>query len=153
MHKNATKCNETLRKWCKNKHKASKIIDTFETYQRASTFGSLVLSPTGSRNLGFTTEGRLAAVLIITFSWGFQLGGYIYKTPTSTPHHQQVFWRRCQRERRFLQGESLASNLLLCYCFALFYFCLHRFIKNTKKISSFIVVFTCLLLALLEWVL
>jgi hypothetical protein len=37
----------------------------------------LVLSPTGSINLGITTEGRLAAVLIITFSWGFQLGGYI----------------------------------------------------------------------------
>jgi hypothetical protein len=33
MHKNATKCNETLRKWFKNKHGASKIIDTFETYQ------------------------------------------------------------------------------------------------------------------------
>jgi hypothetical protein len=33
MDKNATKCNETLRKWCKNKHGASKIIDTFETYQ------------------------------------------------------------------------------------------------------------------------
>jgi histone deacetylase 1/2 len=32
MHKNATKCNETLYKWCKNKHGASKIIDTFETY-------------------------------------------------------------------------------------------------------------------------
>jgi hypothetical protein len=32
MHKNATKCNETLSKWCKNKHGASKIIDTFETY-------------------------------------------------------------------------------------------------------------------------
>jgi hypothetical protein len=29
----------------------------------------LVLSPTGSINLDFTTEGRLAAVLIITFSW------------------------------------------------------------------------------------
>jgi hypothetical protein len=28
MHKNATKCNETLSKWCKNKHGASKIIDT-----------------------------------------------------------------------------------------------------------------------------
>jgi hypothetical protein len=39
-------------------------------------------------NLGFTTEGRLSAVLIITFSWGFQLGDYIYKTPTSIPHHQ-----------------------------------------------------------------
>jgi hypothetical protein len=36
MHKNTTKCNETLSKWCKNKHGASKIIDTFE-YQRASS--------------------------------------------------------------------------------------------------------------------
>jgi hypothetical protein len=35
MHKNVTKCNETLSKWCKNKHGASKIIDKFETYQGA----------------------------------------------------------------------------------------------------------------------
>jgi hypothetical protein len=34
MYKNTTKCNETLSKWCKNKHGASKIIDTLETYQR-----------------------------------------------------------------------------------------------------------------------
>jgi hypothetical protein len=34
MHKNTTKFNETLSKWCKNKHGALKIIDTFETYQR-----------------------------------------------------------------------------------------------------------------------
>jgi hypothetical protein len=34
MHKNATKCNKTLRKWYKNKHGALKIIDTFEMYQR-----------------------------------------------------------------------------------------------------------------------
>jgi hypothetical protein len=33
MHKSATKCNETVDKWCKNKHGASKIIDTLETYQ------------------------------------------------------------------------------------------------------------------------
>jgi hypothetical protein len=33
MHKNATKCNETLSKWCKNKHGASKIMVTLETYQ------------------------------------------------------------------------------------------------------------------------
>jgi hypothetical protein len=34
------KCNETLSKWCKNKHGASKIMDTFETYQdtRFSTY-------------------------------------------------------------------------------------------------------------------
>jgi hypothetical protein len=36
MHKSATKCNETIGKWCKNKHGASKIIDTFETYQTTS---------------------------------------------------------------------------------------------------------------------
>jgi hypothetical protein len=29
------KCNETLSKWCKNKHGASKIMDTLETYQTA----------------------------------------------------------------------------------------------------------------------
>jgi hypothetical protein len=34
MYKNATKCNETIGKWCKNKHRASKIIDTFETYHQ-----------------------------------------------------------------------------------------------------------------------
>jgi hypothetical protein len=28
------KCNKTQSKWCINKHGASKIIDTFETYQR-----------------------------------------------------------------------------------------------------------------------
>jgi hypothetical protein len=32
MLKNATKCNKTLNKWCKNKHGASKIMDTFQTY-------------------------------------------------------------------------------------------------------------------------
>jgi hypothetical protein len=36
MHKNAMKCNETLSKWGKNKHGASKIIDTLETYQGAT---------------------------------------------------------------------------------------------------------------------
>jgi hypothetical protein len=40
MHKNATKCNKTQSKWCKNKHGASKIIDTFETYQGAEEIGS-----------------------------------------------------------------------------------------------------------------
>jgi hypothetical protein len=35
MHKNVMKCNKTQSKWCINKHGASKIIDTFETYQFA----------------------------------------------------------------------------------------------------------------------
>jgi hypothetical protein len=61
------------------------------------------------------------------------------EAPTTTTRQQnakQFFWRFCRGERRFVQGESLASNLLLCYCFSLLYFCLHRFIKNTKKFSS-----------------
>jgi hypothetical protein len=36
MHKSVTKCNETIDKWYKNKHEASKIIDTFETYHSTS---------------------------------------------------------------------------------------------------------------------
>jgi hypothetical protein len=36
MHKSATKCNETIGKWCKNKDGKSKIIDTLETYHLTS---------------------------------------------------------------------------------------------------------------------
>jgi hypothetical protein len=80
----------------------------------------------------FHTEGRRVAVLI-TPSLGVSNWAVIYKTPTSTLHHQQVFWRRCWGERRYLQGESLTSNLVLCYCFASFYFCLHLVMKNKKN--------------------
>jgi hypothetical protein len=78
-------------------------------------------------------------VLIIPSSWGSQLGGQLHAI-------KQYFWSRCRGERGFLQGESLASNLLLCYCFALFYFCLHLFIENTKKLVPLIVGFSLLLL-------
>jgi hypothetical protein len=78
-------------------------------------------------NLGFTSEGRLATVLIIPSSWGSQRAVHT--------RHQAVFWRCCRGGRRLLQGESRTHNLLLCFYFALFYFCLHHFIKNTKKIS------------------
>jgi hypothetical protein len=54
MHKSATKCNETLGKWCKNKHGASKIIDTFETYQ--SSFRILNLLQASLKSL-MTVEG------------------------------------------------------------------------------------------------
>jgi hypothetical protein len=104
----------------------------------------LVLSPTGSINHGFTTEGKLADVLIITFSWGFPTSFLV-----STTHQRksnQAFWRHCRGERKFLQGESLTSNLLLCYCFALFYFYLHRFMKDTKKLVPLIVGILLLLL-------
>jgi hypothetical protein len=71
---------------------------------------------------------------------------------------QQVFW--CQlrtsetaiklsgavaREKEdFCTGERITSNLLLCYFFALFYFFLHHFIKNTKKLVPISSCFLCL---------
>jgi hypothetical protein len=58
MHKSATKYNETLGKWCKNKHGASKIIDTFEAYHPSSCsledlevyWGYLELSSSSKKN-------------------------------------------------------------------------------------------------------
>jgi hypothetical protein len=46
-------------------------------------------SPTGSINLGFTTEGKLAVVLIITFSWGF-LTSFLVST-THQRNNNQAF--------------------------------------------------------------
>jgi hypothetical protein len=45
-------------------------------------------------NLGFTTEGRLATVLIIPSSWSSQRA--------VLTHHQPVFWCRCRGGRRLL---------------------------------------------------
>jgi hypothetical protein len=81
-----------------------------------------------------TLVSQLMEDLLLCSSYlllGFPTG----RSSISTPHHQQVFWRRCRGGRRLLQGESRTHNLLLYFCFALFYFCLYRFIKNTKKIS------------------
>jgi hypothetical protein len=87
----------------------------------------------------FHTEGRLADVLIIPSSWGSQLGGHLHAI-------KQFFWRRYQGKRGFLQGESLASNLLLCYCFALFTFACICLSKIQKKIVPLIVGIPLLLL-------
>jgi hypothetical protein len=55
----------------------------------------------------------------------------------SSTANQAFFWRHCQGERGFLQGESLASNILLCYYFAYFLYFIFACIflsKNTKKL-------------------
>jgi hypothetical protein len=62
MHKSVTKCNETLIKWCKNKHGASKIIDTFETYQRR-----LVSRPRGRQALR-DASGTRSAMKTMTYN-------------------------------------------------------------------------------------
>jgi hypothetical protein len=80
---------------------------------------------------------------------------------SSTPRHQQVFWHRCRglNKKNFprqlrasktpskfsgvITGEKKTSargvsqaHSLLCFSFALLYFYLHHFIKNTKKLVS-----------------
>jgi hypothetical protein len=46
------KCNKTLSKWCKNKHGASKIADTLETYQRSPWPKSIAPEATETRAPG-----------------------------------------------------------------------------------------------------
>jgi hypothetical protein len=90
--------------------------------------------------LGFIIEGKLVVVLIKP-SLGVSNWPVIYiinYTPTvfwhhSTPRHQQVFWRHCRGKRRLLQGEFRTHILYFVLSFALIYFYLLRFIKNTKK--------------------
>jgi hypothetical protein len=87
-------------------------------------------------NLGFLLRERLATVLIRPSSWGSQLGGY---------PHQAVFLAPLLGRKKTSARGVLHAHPLLCFSFALLYFCLHLFIKNTKKLVSFIVV-TLLLL-------
>jgi hypothetical protein len=84
-------------------------------------------------NLGFLLREKLAAVLIIPYSWGSQLDGdYIINTVP----HQDFFWHRCRGKRRLLEGKFCTHILYFVLSFALLYFYLYRFIKNTKKLVS-----------------
>jgi hypothetical protein len=67
--------------------------------------------------------------------------------------HQANFLTPLPGKKKTSAREVLHTYPLLCFSFALLNFCLHRFYQKHKKLVSFIVVFTCLLLALLEWVL
>jgi hypothetical protein len=64
MHKSASKCNETLGKWCKNKHGASKIMDTFETYQQAAP--EIVPTPPTAPEAPAPTRGASASAEVVT---------------------------------------------------------------------------------------
>jgi hypothetical protein len=105
----------------------------------------------------FLTEGELAAIFIKpslgVSNWPVILHHQQTQSNSlapSIPHHQQVFWRRCRGKRRLLQGEFHTHILYFVLSFTLLYFYLHCFIKNLKKLVSFIVAFIYLLLVLLE---
>jgi hypothetical protein len=84
-------------------------------------------------NLGFLLRKNLVAVLIIPSSWGSQLDGEKPSTPCRT---KTLFWHRSRGKRRLLQGDFRTHILYFVLSFALLYFCLHRFIKNTQKLVS-----------------
>jgi hypothetical protein len=121
-------------------------------------------------NLGFLTEGKLAAILITPSSWGSQQAGH-------SPRIKLIFWRRCRgleeeeaptsttfshvnyapaanflvplpgKSGRPLQGEFFAhtSFTLLLFCFTLFILPASFYIKNPKKLESLVVVISLLL--------
>jgi hypothetical protein len=77
----------------------------------------LVLSPTGSINLGFTTEGRLAVVLIIP-SLGVTNWSIIYiNTAPSTSFLAPLPGRKKTSARRVSHAQSFT---LFLFCFTLF---------------------------------
>jgi hypothetical protein len=91
----------------------------------------VVLSPTGAINLGFITEGKLAAVLIITLLLGFsnKFSG-VYYTPAN--NNQAFLALLPGRKKISPRGVShLQSFTLLLFCFTLFL--LASFYQKYKK--------------------
>jgi hypothetical protein len=74
----------------------------------------------------FLTEGKFATVLIISSSWGSQLGGYPARI-------KLIFWHRCQGKRRLLQGEFHTHILYFVLSFAFTLFLLASFYQKTHK--------------------
>jgi hypothetical protein len=72
-------------------------------------------------------------VLIIPSSWGSQLGGHPARI-------KLFFWRRCRGKIILLQGEFRMHILYFVLFLLYFVFTCIVFIKNTKKLVSFIVV-------------
>jgi hypothetical protein len=100
MHKSATKCNETLNKWCKNKHGASKIIDTLETYQNARFEFCYILQ----NQIEFKTKLKQVVIVVRRCRLcarckpgdGFCLTGRIGSVPPLGLVQFGFQWARCQ---------------------------------------------------------
>jgi hypothetical protein len=101
-------------------------------------------------NLGFLLREKLAAVLIIPSSWGSQLDGDLYHQHRAA---SRIFLAPLPGKKKTSARGVSHAHPLLCFSFAFTLFLLALFYQKHKKLVSFIVVFTCLLLALLDWVL
>jgi hypothetical protein len=112
-----------------------------------------------SINLGFLTEGKLAATLIIPSSWGSQRAGHHHAQGLTAPRQQPLFWRHHRvaayflaplpgKREDFCEGSSSHTHSLLCYlfCFTLFILPALLFISKTQKnLESLVVVISLLL--------
>jgi hypothetical protein len=83
----------------------------------------------------FHTEGRLAVVLIITFSWGFQLGSHLQNSYINTAPSTSFLAPLLER-KRFCKG-SLSLRMFYFVIFFFILFLLAYFYQKYKKISSF----------------
>jgi hypothetical protein len=81
----------------------------------------------------FLTEGKFATVLIIASSWGSQLDGDLHQHRAAPSNNFLALL--LGKKKTSARGVS-HTHPLLYFSFALLYFCLHCFIKNTQKIVS-----------------
>jgi hypothetical protein len=86
-------------------------------------------------------------VLIIPSSWGSQLDGDLHQ---HTVPHQDSFLAPLPGKKKTSARRVSHAHPLLCFKFCFTLFLLASFYQKHKKISFLIVVFTFLLLVLLE---
>jgi hypothetical protein len=95
--------------------------------ERASTFGSVVLSPTGS----ITLVPQLREKLLLCSSY-LPLG---VPNGVSSTCHQAFFSGAIAREKEDFCKGILSLPIFYFVIFLLYFiFCLHHFFKNTKKL-------------------
>jgi hypothetical protein len=78
----------------------------------------------------FLTEGKLPAVLIIPSSWGSQLDGELHQHRATSRNFSGAIARE---KEDFCKGSFACISFTLFLVLLLFYFYLHRFMKNTKN--------------------
>jgi hypothetical protein len=106
MHKSATKCNETVGKWCKNKHGASKIIDTLETYHGGTPYkvevyydgnGDMYFRGAGPnlQRIMICIKGSLCCLVIIVIRRRFTSRSSMVHNPRRSMKLKCCFTRYC----------------------------------------------------------
>jgi hypothetical protein len=131
MHKNATKYNKIQSKWCKNKHGASKIIDTLETYQVArKSSWILLISLRRWRWLAVCFEEK-RSVLWVFPSRGFyrrkgsvrrwtRWSHHMVARPGAGPRHPMVSLAPGPPPSHLRSSRSFGKNRRFGFCFVQF---------------------------------